>query len=585
MSERRYRRSPRPEVALISNHGYAGPVIPVGGAPDTGGQNFYVNTLAQVLERLGYKVTVFARGGFPHFRSKRLRDEPEFLSDHVRYVFVPGGGERFIPKEEISVALDEEVEWLDEFICQEAAAKGCQGWELYEFVNTHYWDAGVLGIRLVERWRNSAVSESLIRLVGGILPREALDEIREWRHWRAVGEVPGLHLGRLLIRRLGQEAHPLRLRVRAAASTWAASKGLDAATENHLVDAVEEALNRTHGTFSRAYGDLVAAAALGQSILALAPEIDERLKRDLDRIDKHVWTPHSLGELKDLNFRRRSEKTRRQMRFCERRSHERMICARTRAITATSPRMAEKLWTHFRVPMEFTFFFPPCVNGQVFRPYGDDETGPAYAFLAQVSGIEEDVLRAGRIVFEASRMDQTKRKDLLLGAFARVVREREGLYLFIGGGPQNEVFRALERQLEYTDALEGRAFLTGTIPDEHMGPLFSIADLYVSPSEMEGFGMSVSQAAAAGTPIVSSDKIPFSVQFAAGEVELVQSGDSKSLARAIGRTLDGGAEVGERAARLREKVGDLDWQHKTTEFIDYLRHRGIEVAAGLADGE
>ena len=62
-----FRQLDCPEIALITNHGYGGCEIPVGGAPDTGGQNFYVNTLARKLGLLGYKVTIFARGGFPLF--------------------------------------------------------------------------------------------------------------------------------------------------------------------------------------------------------------------------------------------------------------------------------------------------------------------------------------------------------------------------------------------------------------------------------------------------------------------------------------------------------------------------------------
>ncbi len=53
-----FRSLDRPEIALITNHGYGGCEIPYGGAPDTGGQNVYVNTLAGKLEKLGYKVTV-----------------------------------------------------------------------------------------------------------------------------------------------------------------------------------------------------------------------------------------------------------------------------------------------------------------------------------------------------------------------------------------------------------------------------------------------------------------------------------------------------------------------------------------------
>ncbi len=60
-----FARAERPQIALITNHGYGGVEIPIGGAPDTGGQNVYVNQLATALDELGFKVTVFARGGFP----------------------------------------------------------------------------------------------------------------------------------------------------------------------------------------------------------------------------------------------------------------------------------------------------------------------------------------------------------------------------------------------------------------------------------------------------------------------------------------------------------------------------------------
>ena len=73
-----FRSSDCPEIALITNHGYGGCEIPFGGAPDTGGQNVYVNTLATKLEKLGYKVTIFARGGFPHFESDAMRRGVEF---------------------------------------------------------------------------------------------------------------------------------------------------------------------------------------------------------------------------------------------------------------------------------------------------------------------------------------------------------------------------------------------------------------------------------------------------------------------------------------------------------------------------
>ena len=139
----------RPRTALITNHGYAGRDIPLGGAPDTGGQNYYVNSLAAALEEIGFDVTVFARGGFPFFESDRTREGTEAVSDHIRYVFVPGGGDAFIRKEDIAVALDEETVFLDAYISARAAESGCAPWEYFEIINTHYWDAGIMAVNRI----------------------------------------------------------------------------------------------------------------------------------------------------------------------------------------------------------------------------------------------------------------------------------------------------------------------------------------------------------------------------------------------------------------------------------------------------
>jgi len=218
-----FQSADRPSVALITNHGYAGVEIPFGGAPDTGGQNMYVNSLAVALDNLGYRVTVFARGGFPYFESDRIRKEPEYLTDHVRYIFVPGGGDQFIRKEDIAVALDEQVAWLDRFIRQEAADRGCRPWELYEFVNTHYWDAAVLGMRLVERWQDDIASDVITEILSGCVPDELLAAMKEERHWKSLGGAPAYHLGNIMIEAEASPATPIIQRVRAAASKWAAA--------------------------------------------------------------------------------------------------------------------------------------------------------------------------------------------------------------------------------------------------------------------------------------------------------------------------------------------------------------------------
>jgi glycosyltransferase involved in cell wall biosynthesis len=557
----------RSEVALITNHGYAGVEIPLGGAPDTGGQNFYVNQLAGALERLGYEVTIFARGGFPFFDSDRVREGTEELSEHARYVYVPGGGDAFIRKEDIAIALDEQLEWLDAFIRQEAARRQCQPWEVYEFVNTHYWDAAVLGIGLVERWIGDVAAHLLGDVLDGVVDGERIEALQVDRAWLAVGGCPAAALGGVLLDSGGTAAEALE--------AWAARRKVSLG--EGIAGQLEARLDQAARHSAPALLPLRSALLLGEAVLE-AWEADGRDAGAFQDVDRHVWTPHSLGDLKSLNYRNKPDTVRRELKFCERRNHERVVCDWTRAFAATSGEIASHLVTHYGVDAESIFYFPPCVDGSLFRPYGEPEREGTYRYLSGISGVPAGTLARSRIVFETSRMDRTKRKDVLLQAFARVAPEMPDVYLFIGGGPENAVFDELCSLRDSLPALEGRAFLTGFLPDAEMYPLFSIADVFVTPSEMEGFGMSASQAAAAGTALVSSDLVPFATLYVPDDALIVRAGDVEGFARAIGELLRSDADRERRAGRLADATRELNWDVQTGRFIEHLIARGMRVS-------
>ncbi len=579
-----FKQADRPDIALMTNHGYAGVDIPFGGAPDTGGQNMYVNSLAKALDSLGYRVTIFARGGFPYFESENIRQDPEYLSEHVRYIFIPGGGDKFIRKEDIAIALDEQIEWLDNFVRNESEARGCRPWEYYQVVNSHYWDAAVLGMRLVERWRNDIVAEAVTKLLKEVVADDRLKQLWSQRHWRALGEAPAFHLGSLIIENEGSPATPIIQRVRMAATRWAQVMGRTNGTEvDQLVGAVAYALAEVKDTMAPALHLMATAEALGVALLELSPDVSEDLETALETVDCHVWTPHSLGALKEDNFRDKTPEVVRPLKFCERRDHERAVCDQTIAFAATSAEIAERLLTHYHVPQDQIFYFPPCVDRKTFREYSAEELEATYAYLAKVSGVDADTLKRSRIVFETSRVDQTKRKDLLLDAFAYVAKDRQDVYLFIGGGPEKNLYRALVKQRDEKPELKGRAFLTGFIPEEFIGPLFSLADIYASASEMEGFGMSVLQAAASSTAVVSSDLVPFAVQYVPDDAAVVPAGEVFDFAQAIQNLLDNDENRNQRARRLAEKTRAFDWEAQASAFFSYLRRRGFSVVDGRSE--
>lgn len=126
----------RQRIMMISTHGYVA-AEPEFGKPDTGGQVVYVLELARCLARMGYRVDVLTR---------RFEDQPtsETVDERVRLLRFPCGGKEFIRKETLCDSIPEWVENAARFI----RAKDLR----YSFINSHYWDAGLAGQALANRF-------------------------------------------------------------------------------------------------------------------------------------------------------------------------------------------------------------------------------------------------------------------------------------------------------------------------------------------------------------------------------------------------------------------------------------------------
>ena len=120
-------KSKLPRIAMVSTHGYVAANPPLGAA-DTGGQVVYVIELAKKLSLLGYQVDVWTR----QF-GKQPQLEP--VAERVRVIRVPCGGDKFIPKEYLCDSLPEWNEHALRFINEHRLT--------YNFINSHYWDAGL----------------------------------------------------------------------------------------------------------------------------------------------------------------------------------------------------------------------------------------------------------------------------------------------------------------------------------------------------------------------------------------------------------------------------------------------------------
>lgn len=126
----------RPRIAMVSTHGYVA-VAPPLGASDTGGQVVYVLELSKKLAQLGFEVDIWTR----QFETQQA---VEPVADHVRIIRVPCGGSEFIPKEYLYERA------LGEWVENALRLMKFTGFS-YQFINSHYWDAGVASQDLADR--------------------------------------------------------------------------------------------------------------------------------------------------------------------------------------------------------------------------------------------------------------------------------------------------------------------------------------------------------------------------------------------------------------------------------------------------
>jgi glycosyltransferase involved in cell wall biosynthesis len=197
-------------------------------------------------------------------------------------------------------------------------------------------------------------------------------------------------------------------------------------------------------------------------------------------------------------------------------------------------------------------------------PYGADihkiAPQPAEEALRERLGIPP----GRRILLSLQRLSPIKNVETSL----RSVRELldQGIDRFIllvgGDGPDQDRLIALARRLGLHDHVR---FL-GFIPEDQVGGVLSLADLFLFPSLFETFGIVLAQAMAAGLPVMASNtsSIPEVVQD--GQTGLLSPPtDSKTLAGNIRRLLEDDA--------LRERMGKAA-RKRAVELYDWDRVAG-----------
>lgn len=384
--------SKKPHILNITNHGIHDWEIR-SGLKDTGGQNHYVNAMTDALVNLGYRVTICNRGGFPDPENKKLRSGIIYKNDNARIVYLEGGPNEFVRKEDLDdKIIKEEAEFAKKLFASENAN--------FDLIISHYWD-----------------------------------------------------------------------------------------------------------------GALVA----------------HYIKENLGLKAKHLWIPHSLGALKRENFEGKPEDVIKALRFDERITYEKMVIANADSIGSTSNDIQRVLKHYYNRTADL--FFPPCIDTKIFHPVKIEDCKDIYRFLEEQDPISGGDVEGKKCLLEISRTDRTKRKDLLIKAFAELNKSNPETRLLLTASPDGgEVYNELVNLANNLGVRKKIVFI-GMVKRKIISELYALSSIYCSPSEMEGFGMSVQEACACERPVVTSNLVPFAMEYLLEDekIEKINGSDGKKV--------------------------------------------------------
>ena len=308
------------------------------------------------------------------------------------------------------------------------------------------------------------------------------------------------------------------------------------------------------------------------------------LKRDLGINAKHIWVPHSLGMVKKRNLPSQDWDS---LRIPERIEYENKILNQVDFVAATSSIIRDSANMEYDFGGKF-LWIPPCVDQARFYPRQVSKTDSVWSFLSKLTDLPEVAIQNRKIITEISRTDKTKQKDILIKSFAQVLKKHPESLLIITIDDANEVLSQELRTLISAFNVEQSTAVVGSIW-EALPKIYAITDIYCTPSIMEGFGMSVQEAAASKVPVISSDLVPFVTEYLAGDqgrriksesgseilvgegALIVSPGDIDGFSFALDILLSDDT--------LRKKMGDnayqtviqnFTWDHIVQEFINDL---------------
>lgn len=146
----------------------------------------------------------------------------------------------------------------------------------------------------------------------------------------------------------------------------------------------------------------------------------------------------------------------------------------------------------------------------------------------------------------------------IIEGFAAARKEHPDVFLLIAGKTGGSYYQALVARITELGLQDVVRFL-GFVPDEELSALYARATAFVFPSLVEGFGMPILEAMAAGAPVITSED-GACAEVAGDAALLVDPRDTADIASAMTRLLANEPLRASLRERGMTRIKDFSWE-------------------------
>jgi glycosyltransferase involved in cell wall biosynthesis len=183
--------------------------------------------------------------------------------------------------------------------------------------------------------------------------------------------------------------------------------------------------------------------------------------------------------------------------------------------------------------------------------------------------LRNEYSKEGPLLLTVSRLVERKNITDLFDAMQYIIETYPTAHLVVvGKGPERETLRSEINRSGLTENIT----LTGRISEDRLEKLFATADLYLSTATYEGFGLSILEALASGTPTVVYDAEGTRDFLSGLDCAAVIDHDSTTLARTTIQFLENKEELARRSIAAREyAVSNYSWDSVARDHLEVFK--------------